>query len=358
MKLAAKLKLVTDAGQKSSLLETLERANDCCNWISEQAWEKKTFGQYAIHAICYHEAKKKFGLTAQVVVRAIAKVSDAYAVNRKHKARFRCRGTFPYDRRILRFYEDQHVSIWTIHGRRKLAYECGPRQAELMVSQLGETDLLYHKGEFYLIPICNVDDPPLQEVNAFLGIDLGVKIIAASSDGKTFSGSHITNVRCRHSRLRAKLQKCGSRSAKRHLKKLSGKEERFARDTNHVISKQIIECAKRTRVGVAIEELTGIRSRIRARRKQRGILHSWAFAQLREFLTYKAILAGIPLITVDPRNSSRECSACGHISKSNRLTQSKFACRSCGHSENADINAAKVISGRGATRHPIAARSL
>ena len=357
MKLAAKLKLITTEGSKASLLETLERANDCCNWISERAWKSKVFGQYALHNLCYHEARKRFSLGAEIVVRSIGKVSDAYAINKNKQSNFRRWGAFPYDRHILRYFKDQHVSIWTVHGRRKLAYECGPRHVELLASQLGQTDLLYHNGQFYLIPICNVDDPPLQEVNAFLGIDLGVKIIAAASNGKTFSGSGITNVRCRRARFRRKLQKCGSRSARRHLKKLSGKEARFARDTNHVISKQIVECAKRTGTGIAIEELTGIRGRIRAGRKQRGLLHSWAFAQLRDFLTYKAILAGIPLIVVDPRNSSRECSACGHISKSNRPTQSKFACRSCGHSENADINAAKVISGRADTKRPIVAQS-
>src|SRR5208283_4961874 len=109
-----------------------------------------------------------------------------------------------------------------------------------------------------------------------------------------------------------KLQSRQTPSAKRRLKKLSGKESRFARGVNHCISKQIVENAKRTECGVAIEDLTYIRERIRARRRQRAVLHSWAFAQLRAFLEYKAALAGVPLFTVDPRNSSRECSACGH----------------------------------------------
>lgn len=83
--------------------------------------------------------------------------------------------------------------------------------------------------------------------------------------------------------------------------------------------------------------------------KQRAALHNWAFAQLRAFLTYKAALAGVLLITIDPRNTSRECSACGSIDKRNRIDQSSFRCLACGHAENADTNASRVIAGR-ATR--------
>lgn len=358
MKLALKLKLIATSGSHASLLETLERANACANWISEQAWAKKTFGQYALHHLCYYEAKERFSLGSGIVVRAIGKVAEAYLTHKHKRIKFKKHGAFPYDRHILRYYEDQHVSIWTVHGRRKLAYECGPRAKVLMEHRQGQTELVPHNGQFYLIAIANIDDPPIQDVSAYLGVDFGIKIIAAASDGQAFSGSHVTSVRCRRSRFRRKLQRCGSKSAKRHLKKLSGKESRFATNVNHVISKQIVAEAKRTNCGIAIEDLNGIRQRIRARRKQRALLHSWAFSQLRSFLTYKAALAGIPLITVDPRNSSRECSACGHIEKANRLTQSKFVCRSCGHAENADINAARVIAGRADTKQPIAARSV
>lgn len=358
MRLAVKLKLVTDSGSHASLLETLERANDCCNWISEQAWAKKTFGQYSLHTLCYHEARERFGLGAQMVVRAIGKVAESYALTEHMQLRFKRRGAFPYAEMSLRYFKDQHVSIWTLHGRRKLAYQAAPNKLNIIPMQRGQSDLILHKGQFYLVPVCDVDDPPLAIVDEWIGVDFGVKIIAATSDGKTYSGTHITNVRCRRARFRAKLQKCGTKSAKRHLKKISGKEKAFVANTNHCISKQIVADAKHTGRGIAIERLDGIRDRIRAGRKQRRILHSWAFDQLRVFLTYKSALAGVPLVTVDPRNSSRECSDCGHISKSNRPTQSKFVCRSCGHSENADINAARVISSRGATKHPIAARSL
>lgn len=137
-----------------------------------------------------------------------------------------------------------------------------------------------------------------------------------------------------------------TRAAKRRLKKLAGKEQRFASHTNHVISKQIVAKAKGTARGLKLEELGGIRERVKVRNRQRVVLHSWAFFQLRMFVSYKSALAGVPLVFVDPRNTSRECAECGHVAKENRSSQSKFRCVVCLHTDNADTNAARVISGR------------
>jgi IS605 OrfB family transposase len=207
----------------------------------------------------------------------------------------------------------------------------------------GQADLVYRKGQFYLY--CTVDLPagsPVQPTD-FLGVDLGVANIASDSDGKRHSGSQVKSVRLRHRRLRRNLQKKQTRAAKRRLKALSGKEKRFAAWVNHNISKQIVAEAKRSGRGIAIEDLNGIRGRVKAGRKQRAVLHSWAFSQLRLFLEYKARLEGVALVGVDPRNTSRACSRCGHCEKQNRPSQSEFRCRSCGHEAHADINAAENI---------------
>ena len=129
----------------------------------------------------------------------------------------------------------------------------------------------------------------------FLGVDLGVVNIATDSDGNAYSGSHVRSMRHRHRKLRTKLQKKGTKAARRKLKRLSGKERRFATNTNHVISKQIVALAKGTGRGIALEDLSGIRERITARTgKQRYDLHSWAFFQLGQFILYKAIGKGVP----------------------------------------------------------------
>src|SRR5690606_19926855 len=193
--------------------------------------------------------------------------------------------------------------------------------------------------------------PEPADVSEFLGVDLGVTNIAVDSDGETHSASHVKNVRHRHRRLRKKLQKKGTKSARRRLKRLSGKERRFAKDVNHTISKRIVAKAKGTGRGIALEELTGIRERVTVRRRQRATLHSWSFSQLRQYIEYKARLAGVPVVLVDPRNTSRTCPVCGCVDKRNRPSQSKFSCTSCGYAGFADYIAAENIR-RAAVNRP------
>jgi len=183
-------------------------------------------------------------------------------------------------------------------------------------------------------------------------VDLGSVNIATDSDGTVHSSRTVNNVRYRHRRLRAKLQSKGTKSARRRLKKLAGKERRFAANTNHTISKRIVTAAKDTARGIALEDLSGIRERVTVRRAQRATLHSWSFFQLRSFVEYKARLAGVPVVAVDPRNTSRTCPACGHIDKRNRPSQDTFSCVACGHSGLADHIAAVNIGSRGAVSRP------
>ena len=157
-------------------------------------------------------------------------------------------------------------------------------------------------------------------------------------------------------KLRAALQKRGTKSAKRHLKRLRRKERRFHQNTNHCISKKLVAKAKATKRGIAIEDLRHIRSRTDStvRKSQRYRHASWSFFQLRAFLSYKAALAGVCLHLVDPRNTSRTCSACGHCEKANRKSQAEFVCQSCGYAALADYNAAINIS-RADVKQPLVA---
>jgi putative transposase len=125
---------------------------------------------------------------------------------------------------------------------------------------------------------------------------------------------------------------------------------------NHRISKQLVAKAKDTNRAIALEDLQGIRSRITVRRSQRATLHSWAFYQLRTFVEYKARRVGIPVILVDPRNTSRTCPVCGHVDKANRPNQSTFSCVFCGFAGLADHIAAINIGRRDVVNQPIVAR--
>ncbi len=348
MKLTAQLKLRPTNAQLRLLKQTLERANAACNHISGVAWEQRTFGKFALQKLCYRDVKAEFGLSAQMVIRCLAKVGDAYRFEKESKRRFKAHGSIAYDDRILSWnLNEPSVSIWTVDGRQSVPFVAGERQMRLLGTRVGETDLVYRRGSFYLLATCEVEDPEPFIAQGVIGVDLGVKNIATDSDGNFRSSRTVNSVRHRHIRLRKKLQKKRTHSARRRLKKLSGKERRFATNTNHVISKELVELAKRTKRAIALEDLTGIRLRVRAvRRQQRARLSSWSFGQLRSFVEYKAKRAGVTVLFVDPRNTSRECPECGQISKSNRPSQAVFKCVECGCAGHADSIAASNIRGR------------
>ncbi len=350
MKLTIAVKLQPTQEQAFFLHETLERANAACDHLSDMAWEMQTFGQYALHKIGYAPTKAAFNLSAQVVVRAIAKVADAYKLDKKTKRSFRPLGAIAYDDRSLRWYAGG-VSIWTMAGRQRIPFVCGERERALLANRQGESDLLLRDGAYYLYTTVNVEEPPAGKPTDFLGADFGIVNILTDSDGATHGGAHLNGLRHRHRRLRRRLQAKGTKSAKRLLRKRRLTESRFASHVNHTISKRIVATAQGTGRGIALEDLQGIRDRVTARKPQRATLHSWSFFQLRAYIEYKFRLAGVCVVAVDPRNTSRTCPCCGHVSKGNRPHRDSFLCQSCGLAGPADYIAAINI-GRGAAVNP------
>lgn len=342
MKLIAQVKLQPSHEQIKPLLETISWANYVCNVISKVAWGEKVFGQFNLQKLVYKQIREEYPLSAQLVVRCIAKVANAYKLDKAKERRFRAQGAMTFDDRILSWKEDS-VSIWTVAGRQKIPFVCGEHQKKLLKSRMGESDLVYARGSFYLLAVCDIPDPSPDEINDILGIDFGIVNITTDSDGKVYSGKKIDKTRRKTAHRRRNLQKKGTRSAKRKLTQLSGKQRRYQKDVNHCLSKQIVCEAKGTQRAVAIEDLRHIRKRVTVRKSQRARLSNWAFGQLRSFIEYKARLQGVQVIKVGPRNTSRECSQCHHTDKKNRQSQDKFLCQSCGHSANADFNAALNI---------------
>ena len=357
MKLSVQLKVQPTPEQADALKRTLIRANEACDYISRVAWENKTFRQFAIHKLVYSDVRETFGLTAQLAVRCIGKVADSYKIDTKVCRTFSPVGAVPYDDRIV-YYNSDTISIWTLDGRQTIPFVCGQRHKELLQTRRGETDLTLVNGEWYLFAVCDVETPEPIDVEGVLGIDLGVTNIATDSDGTVHQGKALKNIRYRHRSLRNRLQRKGTKSAKRRLRRLAGHERRFATDVNHVLSKRIVAKAEGTKRAIALEELTHIRSRITARRSQRATLHSWAFAQLRAFIVYKAMRVGVPVHFVDPRNTSRTCPECGHCSKENRKTQASFVCTSCGLAGLADVIAAGNISRRAPVSVPYVSEAV
>lgn len=346
MILTAKIKLLPTVAQAEVIKQTLETANAACNYISQQAWENKTFRQFSLHHLVYKQVREKFSLSAQLTVRCISKVSDAYKAGRKKQRKFNPHGAIAYDTRILSFRLDKsEANLWTMGGRQRMSFAYGDRQRELLRGKWGESDLAMIDGLFYLFVSCDIETPGLEDVQDVLGVDMGIINLASDSDGKDFSGEGVEKNRRKYEHRRRNLQRKGTKSAKRKLKKISGKQSRLQSYTNHVISKQLVQKAQNTQRAIALEDLSGIRE-AKVRRRQRSKHANWSFYQLRQYITYKAQLSGVPVVLVDPRNTSRTCPVCGCIDKANRPSQPKFSCVSCGYSGPADTIAALNIRAR------------
>ncbi|PIK94150.1 transposase ISSoc1 [Synechococcus sp. 60AY4M2] len=222
--------------------------------------------------------------------------------------------------------------------------------------------LIKRKDGSYYIQICVEKKPPKQQdTDKVIGVDLGRTDIAHTSEGDHWNGQQLNKVRDHYSRLRAALQRKaskGTRSSRRRcrelLQRLSGKERRFQAWVNHRISKAIVSRAKATNSAIALEDLTGIRERVNQQprnKAERRRTNSWAFYQLRQFLEYKARVAGVSLILVPPAYTSQTCHKCLHIhpdpAQSYRSGKS-FKCGHCGWEGDADLNGANVIALLGA----------
>ncbi|WP_059044746.1 RNA-guided endonuclease InsQ/TnpB family protein [Streptomyces acidiscabies] len=370
MKMVVQVKLLPTPVQASALEATLRACNEAATWASEVAFAKDVKRNFPLREHTYAEIKQRWGLGAQAAQHVIKKTCDAYATlksnlragnlgkpwSKRYRRAvekpvvFRPEGAQPYDDRMLSWQiPDRTVSIWTLSGRVKgVAFTASPEHlARLALYRKGESDLLYRDGMWFLNATCEIPEAvPNTAPDGFLGIDLGIVNIATTSDGQIMAGRALNRGRLRERTLRTKLRKKNTPSAKRRLKKRGRKEARRARDINHKIAKHVVAEAERTGRGIALEELTGIRERVRLRKPQRATHSSWSFAQLGQFIAYKARRAGVPVVYVDPAYTSRTCAECGHIDKANRVSQAWFACRSCGFVDHADRNGSRNIRHR------------
>jgi putative transposase len=353
VKLVAPVKLLPTPEQRAALLATMERFNEACDWLAGEAFAAQCTSKYELQRLHYHDLRERFGLSSQMAVRALAKVCEVYKRDPSKRPTFRPRGAIPYDQRILSFKPGDQASLLTLEGRVVVPFVVAGPHRDRLAGERGQADLVLRKGRWYLYVTVEVPEGAPVRTTDVLGVDLGIRNLATDSDGKHYTGAAVEAVRVRILNLRGALQKAGTPSAKRHLKRLAGREARFRSNTNHTISKRLVAKAQDTGRAIALEDLTHIRDRVTVRKGQRARHSGWSFFQLRAFVTYKATMAGVPLVLVDPRNTSRTCPECGHCDKANRRSQAEFVCKSCGYTAHADVVGAVNVARRAAVNRPI-----
>lgn len=360
MQIVAKSKLEVTPAQGAALLVTVKRVNEARTWLAAEAMarpERERSRAFDLHRHFYAALRERFNLPSQMAIRALADVAACFARDSQKCPAFRPTASISYDARLLTFFgtgTPNIVTIATLEGRLRLLLVTGGPNTGLLAGERCASQLVLRKGRWYLHTAVEVvADTMRAPVNGWLGVDLGIVNLAVDSDGEVYAGAQVEAVRARILALRSDLQAAGTPSARKHLKRLAGREARFRRDVNHRISRCLVRKAEGTGRGLAMEDLRGIRDRVTVRRPQRARHSSWAFHQARAFTSYKAERAGVPVLFVNPRGTSRTCPACGCCDKRNRPTRDTFRCIACGHAGPADHIASINIASRAAANRPI-----
>jgi len=222
-----KVKVVVEPEQADALHETMHQFNAACNYVAEVAFNMHTANKIKLQPVVYRDLRAMFGISSQMAVRAISKASEAYKRDKSIKPIFDSDGAVIYDQRIMSWKGLDHVSLLTLKGRIKVPIKICDYHAPRIDRIRGQADLIFRNKEFYLCVVVEVPEPNPAMPKEVLGVDLGIKNIAVDSRDETFSGEKIDKIRTKLDALQSDLQSCGTDSAKKHLKKLSGHEARF-----------------------------------------------------------------------------------------------------------------------------------
>jgi IS605 OrfB family transposase len=340
-------KLVPTPEQRAELDATLVAFADACNFIAAVARSIHSRNKVKVQHACYAEVRSRCGLSSNLAIRAIARVCAALKVKAQAHATF-APTSIDYDQRIFSFRAwDWTFSLTLLRSRERLETALGDYQKGRLQGQRPTSATLVKRrdGTFFLHVQLKSTAPVPPTPTGTLGVDLGRRRVAVDSDGKLYEATEVQRLRAHYPKVRRALQRKGTKEAKRLLKRLSGREQRHMRAINHTISKQLVETAQGTQRQLALEDLEGIRHRTKVRKPQRYYHHSWAFYQLRQFVTYKAESSGVPVLLVDPAYTSQTCHRCGHRGHRSGLT---FSCTRCNVVIDADWNAAMNIAAAGA----------
>lgn len=349
MTITAKVQIVATDTDKVLLDETMSVYRDACNYVSDYVFQTHDLKQFSLNKALYSTLREKFGLKSQMAQSVLKTVIARYKTILENQKEWIQPGFKKpqYDLVWNRDYSlsENRFSVNTLNGRVKLSYftEGMSKYFDHTIYKFGTARLTNKHGKYYLhIPVTfDVEESNISDICNVVGIDRGINFVVATYDSKHksgfVSGKAIKQRRASYSKLRKELQMRQTPSARRRLKAIGQRENRWMQDVNHCVSKALVESNPKHTLFV-LEDLTGVRNATeRVRTKNRYVSVSWAFYDLEQKLIYKAKQNQSSVIKVDPRYTSQCCPLCGHTEKANRNKKIHlFTCKNCGYKSNDD----------------------
>lgn len=343
--ITAKIQIYVSDNQAESLRKTTNAYRKACNWLSKYIFETKKLNQAKLNDLYYSNLRNQFGLKSQM----------AQSVMKTAIARYKSAKSNGHEWSLIEFKLPEYDLVWnrdysltqnqfslnTLDGRLKLNYERKAMKKYFNGAWKFGTAKLVHKNKkwFLHIPVTKeYQKLDFANVNNIVGVDLGINFLSTTYDsrGKTsfYNGNTVKHKRSKFKATRKQLQMRQTPSARKKLKQIGSRENRYVTDINHQVTKALVDKYPRGTMFV-LEDLTGIRSATeKVRVKNRYVSVSWAFYQFRQMLEYKAEINGQKVIIVDPTYTSQTCPKCGHVEKANR--NKKLHTKNCQYQSNDD----------------------
>ena len=349
MTITAKIQISVSDFDKTLLNQTMSVYRDACNYVSDYVFKTHDLKQFSLNKILYTAMRNEFGLKSQMTQSVIKTVIARYKTVLENEGKW-VKVCFKVPQYNLVWNRDYSLtkdkfSVNTLAGRLKVSYfdKGMEKYFNHDIYKFGTAKLVYKHDKYFLhIPVTyEIEERNTYQIRNVVGIDRGINFVVATYDSKGkskfVSGKQIKQKRANYVKLRKELQKRRTPSARRRLKAIGHRENRWMQDVNHCVSKALVEMYPENTLFV-LEDLTGIRNATeRVKLKHRYVSVSWSFYDLEQKLKYKAEAHNDMVINVNPRYTSQSCPKCGHTEKANRNKKLHlFTCKACGYKSNDD----------------------
>lgn len=348
--ITAKLQIIVNPSDEKILCSTMKAYCDACNYVSEYIYKTHNLSRYSVQKNTYYQVREVFELRSQMAVSCVRTVIARYKTILENQSEW-IKPVFKLPQLDLVWNRDYSInetndvfSVNTLDGRIKVKfYKNGFDQYFNDNCKFGTAKLVFKHGKFFLhIPVTyEVNELTMSEVSNVVGVDRGIRFIAATYDSKSktnfYDGNAIKQKRGHYKALRQQLQQVRTPSSRRRLKTIGQRENRWMHDVNHCISKALATSNPEGTLFV-LEDLIGIRSATeKVLVNDRYVTVSWSYYDLEQKLTYKALKHHQLVEKVNPAYTSQTCPKCGHTEKSNRNKKIHlFSCKNCGYKSNDD----------------------